>query len=162
MNGQEMLRLIDSIARDRNIDKEVLFRDLEQAMVSAARKHFNAEDTDEFQSEVDRINGQIRVWHNQEEVPLATLGRIPAQTAKQVMIQRFREDEREAIYNEYIDRVGELTTGMARAMRAAPWSCRSAGPRASCPVPSRSPASSISPVNASAASFWTCAMRATR
>ena len=114
MNGQEMLRLVDSISRDRNIDKEALFSDLEQAMVSAARKHFNALDTDEFEAEVDRINGQIRVWHNQEEVPLATLGRIPAQTAKQVMIQRFREDERESIYNEFIDRVGELVTGMAQ------------------------------------------------
>ena len=114
MNGQEMLRLVDSISRDRNIEKESLFRDLEQAMVSAARKHFNALDTDEFHSEIDRMNGQIRVWHNQEEVPLETLGRIPAQTAKQVMIQRFREDERESIYNEFIDRVGELVTGMAQ------------------------------------------------
>lgn len=114
MNGPEMLRLVDSIARDRNIDKEVLFRDLEQAMVSAARKHFNALDTDEFHAEIDRMNGQIRVWHNEEEVPLESLGRIPAQTAKQVMIQRFREDERESIYNEFVDRVGELVTGMAQ------------------------------------------------
>ena len=45
MNNSEMLRLIDSIARDRNVDKEDLFRDIEQAMVSAARKHFNAIDT---------------------------------------------------------------------------------------------------------------------
>ncbi|MFW6076927.1 MAG: transcription termination factor NusA [Hyphomicrobiales bacterium] len=114
MNGPEMLRLVDSISRDRNIDKEVLFQDLEQAMVSAARKHFNALDTDEFHAEIDRMNGQIRVWHNQEEVPLESLGRIPAQTAKQVMIQRFREDERESIYNEFIDRVGDLVTGMAQ------------------------------------------------
>jgi N utilization substance protein A len=114
INNAEMLRLIDSISRDRNVDKESLFADIEQAMVSAARKHFNALDTDEFTSEVDRLTGQIRVWHGDDEIDLAELGRIPAQTAKQVMIQRFREDERASIYNEFIDRVGELTTGMAQ------------------------------------------------
>ena len=114
MNGVEMLRLIDSIARDRNLDKEVLFRDIEQAMVSAARKHFNADDTEGFTSEVDRISGSIRVFRGEEEIPLELLGRIPAQTAKQVMIQRFREDERDSIYNEFIDRVGELTSGVAQ------------------------------------------------
>ena len=55
MNNAEMLRIIDSIARDRNLDKESLFGDIEQAMVSAARKHFNAEDTDEFTAQVDRL-----------------------------------------------------------------------------------------------------------
>ena len=114
INNAEMLRLIDSISRDRNVDKESLFTDIEQAMVSAARKHFNALDTDEFTSEVDRLTGQIRVWRDEEEIALEELGRIPAQTAKQVMIQRFREDERASIYNEFIDRVGELTTGMAQ------------------------------------------------
>src|SRR5690606_15088764 len=43
-----------------------------------------------------------------------SLGRIPAQTAKQVMIQRFREDERQSVFNEFADRVGELVTGMAQ------------------------------------------------
>jgi N utilization substance protein A len=114
MNSAEMLRLIDSISRDRNVDKESLYRDIEQAMVSAARKHFNAVDTEEFTCELDRLTGKIRLWRGQEEIPLESLGRIPAQTAKQVMIQRFREDERQSIYNEFIDRVGELTTGMAQ------------------------------------------------
>ncbi|MEX0654801.1 MAG: transcription termination factor NusA [Phycisphaeraceae bacterium] len=114
INGQEMLRLIDSISRDRNVEKEVLFRDIEQAMVSAARKHFNAVDTEEFTCELDRMTGAIRLWRGEEEISLESLGRIPAQTAKQVMIQRFREDERSSIYNEFIDRVGELTTGMAQ------------------------------------------------
>ena len=114
MNSSEMLRLIDSIARDRNVDKEALFDDIEQAMVSAARKHFSALDTDEFSAEVDRMNGRITVWRGEEEIPLEQLGRIPAQTAKQVMIQRFREDERESIYKEFIDRVGDLVTGMAQ------------------------------------------------
>lgn len=114
MNPGEFLRLIDAISRDRNVEKESLYLDVEQAMVSAARKHFNAVDTEEFSAELDRMTGKIRVWRGDEEIPLESLGRIPAQTAKQVMIQRFREDERNSIYNEYADRVGELVTGMAQ------------------------------------------------
>lgn len=114
MNGSEMLRLVDSISRDRNVDKETLLVDLEQAMVSAARKHFNAVDTEDFTCEIDRLNGEINVWRGEENIDLEDLGRIPAQTAKQVMIQRFREDERASIFDEYIDRVGELVTGMAQ------------------------------------------------
>ncbi len=114
MNNSELLRLIDSISRDRNVEKESLYKDIEQAMVSAARKHFNAVDTEEFTCQLDRLNGTIRLWRGQDELSLESLGRIPAQTAKQVMIQRFREDERSSIYNEFVDRVGELTTGVAQ------------------------------------------------
>ena len=97
--NSETLRILDSIARDRNIDRELLFEDLEQAMISAARKHFNSLDTDEFGCRMDRENGEIQIWRHDENgevemIPLATMGRIPAQTAKQVMIQRFREDEK--------------------------------------------------------------------
>jgi len=114
INTQEMLRLVDAISRDRNVDKESLFTDIEQAMVSAARKHYNAVDTEEFTCELDRLNGKITLWRGEEEIDLAELGRIPAQTAKQVMIQRFREDERSSIFEEFKDRVGELVTGMAQ------------------------------------------------
>ena len=114
INGQEMLRIVDSIARERNVEKESLFHDIEQAMVSAARKHFGAEDTESFRCEVDRFNGAIRIWREEEEIPLATLGRIPAQTAKQAMIQKFSEDERASIFEEFSDRIGEILTGTAQ------------------------------------------------
>ena len=110
---QELLRLLDAIAKERNLDKELLFQDLEQAMVSAARKHFDAEDTEEFQCEVDRFTGRITLWRGEDVVPLEDLGRIPAQTAKQVMIQRFREEERTAVFGEFGGRVGEVVTGAA-------------------------------------------------
>ncbi|MFO0962384.1 MAG: transcription termination factor NusA [Phycisphaerales bacterium] len=113
----ETLRILDSIARDRNIDRELLLLDLEAAMVSALRKHFNSLDTEEFGCEVDRITGKISLWRNdpetgaREEIPLSSLGRIPAQTAKQVMIQKFREDERNSLLEEFGRRQGELVTG---------------------------------------------------
>ena len=60
MNTQEMLRILDSIARDRNIDRAVLVRDLEMAMVSAAKKHFNTLDAEEFACTLDPMTGLLR------------------------------------------------------------------------------------------------------
>lgn len=119
MSNSETLRILDSIARDRNIDRDVLIQDLEQAIVSATRKHFNSLDTDEFGCEMDRLSGKISVWRNlpdgaREDIPMEALGRIPAQTAKQVMIQKFREDERTSLLDEYSRRQGELLTGTAQ------------------------------------------------
>lgn len=117
--NSETLRILDSIARDRNIDRELLIVDLEQAMVSAARKHFNSLDTEEFECKMDRLTGEIEIWRNLEEgevevIPLSSMGRIPAQTAKQVMIQRFREDERNSLLEEFAKRQGEIVTGVAQ------------------------------------------------
>ena len=115
----ETIRILDAIARDRGVERELLLQDLEQAMASACRKHFNSLDLEEFGCQIDPIDGQMTLWRNlvdgtQEEIPLATLGRIPAQTAKQVMIQRFREDERNSIYEEFTKRQGEVVTGVAQ------------------------------------------------
>ncbi len=117
--NSETLRILDSIARDRNIDREILIQDLEQALLSAARKHFNSLDIEEFGCEIDRLNGRISIWRNllegaREEIPLERLGRIPAQTAKQVMIQKFREDERNSLLEEYSKRQGDIVSGTAQ------------------------------------------------
>ena len=114
----ETIRIIDTIARDRNIEREVLINDLEQAMVSAARKHFNSLDTEEFGCSIEPVSGELRLWRNYEdgtieEIPIEELGRIPAQTAKQVLIQRFREDERASILEEFSKRLGDVVTGTA-------------------------------------------------
>ena len=120
----ETLRILDSIARDRNIERELLINDLEQAMISAAKKHFNSLDAEEFGCRMDPLSGEITIWRNHEPdlpggeperevIPLDTLGRIPAQTAKQVMIQRFREDERSSLLDEFSKRQGEIVTGTA-------------------------------------------------
>jgi N utilization substance protein A len=119
----ETLRILDSIARDRNIDRDLLIQDLEQAMISAARKHFNSLDAEEFGCTIDRLNGEITLWRNlfdeaglpidREVISMERLGRIPAQTAKQVMIQKFREDERNSLLEEFSKRQGEIVTGTA-------------------------------------------------
>ena len=116
MNSQEMLRVLDSIARDRNIDKDLLITDLEQAMISAARKYYNSLDTEEFACTVDRLTGVMSITRHGDPLDMTPekFGRIAAQTFKQVMIQKFREDERASVYEEYVKRVGEIVTGTAQ------------------------------------------------
>src|ERR1700748_368165 len=109
--NQELIRIVDGIARDKNIEREQIYTDIEQAIASGLRKQFNTEDTSEFTVQLDRATGVIKALRQGVEVPLAVVGRIGAQTVKQVMIQLIRQDERGSIYEEYKDRVGTIVTG---------------------------------------------------
>ncbi|MCC6422187.1 MAG: transcription termination/antitermination protein NusA [Phycisphaerales bacterium] len=111
MPNPELLRIVDGIARDKNIEREQVYTDVEQAIASALRKQFNTEDATEFTVTLDRGTGDISVSRQGETIPLSKLGRIAAQTAKQVMIQLLRQDERGSIYEEYKDRVATIITG---------------------------------------------------
>ena len=108
--NQELLRIVDNIARDKNIEKESIFVDLEEAMVSAARKHFGEPDS-EILVKIDRSTGKITAIKDGVQIDIKQLGRIPAQTAKQVMIQKIRADERDSIYAEFIQRKGTIISG---------------------------------------------------
>lgn len=116
MNTQEMMRILDSIARDRGIDRSLLISDLEQAMVTACRKFFGTLDAEEFQCQVDPISGEISIFRYGEPLNLRPeeLGRIAAQTFKQVMIQRFRDDERQSLIDEFGGRAGTIVNGVAQ------------------------------------------------
>jgi N utilization substance protein A len=111
MNPQELIRIVDSIARDKNIERDQIYTDIEQAVASGLRKQFNTEDTGEFTVAIDRASGAITAQRQGVEVPLSVVGRIGAQTVKQVMIQLIRQDERDSVYEEYKDRVGTIITG---------------------------------------------------
>ena len=117
--NQELIRIIENIARDKNIDKESIFQDLESAMVSAARKHFGVQHNIEVEVAVhiDRTTGDIRAFKDEVEIDIRQLGRIPAQTAKQVMIQKIKADERDSIFTEYVQRKGEIVNGIAGTVR---------------------------------------------
>lgn len=112
--NQELIRIVDNIARDKNIDKESIFADLEAAMVSAARKHFGVQEIDsEIEVSIDRGSGDITAYKDGEQIDIRKLGRIPAQTAKQVMIQKLKSDERDSIFAEFVQRKGEIINGIA-------------------------------------------------
>src|SRR3984957_9978887 len=109
--NSELIRIVDGIARDKNIEREQIYSNIEQGIASGLRKQFNTEDATEFVVKVDRTSGKISVARQWTEIPLTVVGRIGAQTVKQVIIQLNREDERGSIYEEFKDRVGTIITG---------------------------------------------------
>jgi len=113
MDPSELLRIVDTIHRDKNIDKEIVFQGIEAALVSAAKKRFGEES--EVIVQIDRATGSIAGTHNGVPMsPEEIAERIGAQTAKQVMIQKIREAERDALYDEYDDLKAQLVTGVVQ------------------------------------------------
>ena len=111
MNPSEVLRIVDAIHRDKNIDKEIVFEGIEAALVSAAKKHYGEEA--DIVVNIDREDGSIRATYDGRELDSEeTVGRIGAQTAKQVMIQKIREAERDALHDEYTELIGHMVSGV--------------------------------------------------
>ncbi len=108
--SQEITRIVDNIAHDKNIDRESIFADLEEAMVSAIRKQFG-EPESEITVHIDRSTGEITAFKDKVQIDMKHLGRIPAQTAKQVMIQKIKANERDSIYTEFSKRKGTIVSG---------------------------------------------------
>jgi transcription termination/antitermination protein NusA len=108
MNG-ELLRQVDAIRREKNIDAEIVFQGIEAALVSAAKKHLGAEE--DVVITIDRQSGAITAMLNGRPMEAPTLGRIAAQTAKQVIIQKIREAERASLMEDYGDQIGTIVSG---------------------------------------------------
>jgi N utilization substance protein A len=111
--SQELVRIIDNIARDKNIDRESIFVDLESAMTSAIKKDYSDNAESVVIVSIDRVNGSISASVDGRSIDISTLGRIAAQTAKQVMIQKIKADERTSIFQDYVQRKGEIVGGIA-------------------------------------------------
>lgn len=112
MNPEEVLRIVEQIHLERRIDKETVFQGVEQALAIAARKHSDAGDDATVDVRIDRQTGEINAYR--DNLPLSTeeiAERIGAQTAKQVIIQKIRDAERDAIYDEYFPQVDSVIVG---------------------------------------------------
>lgn len=109
MNG-ELLTIMDSIEREKGISKDVLFEAIESALLSAAKKLLGKHRED-ISVKIDRESGEITIKGGKKEVDSGKFGRIAAQTAKQVIIQKIREAERGIIFDDYHSRVGTIVTG---------------------------------------------------
>ncbi|TWT42506.1 transcription termination factor NusA [Botrimarina hoheduenensis] len=111
MNANEILRIVDAIHRDKNIAQEIVFEGIEAALVSALQKYYGEEAA--ITVAIDRKSGEIDAVCDGEQLDSEeVVGRIGAQTAKQVMIQKIREAERDALYDEYSDMVGQMVSGV--------------------------------------------------
>ncbi|CAG2126769.1 Transcription termination/antitermination protein NusA [Cupriavidus yeoncheonensis] len=145
--SREVLLLVDALAREKNVDKDVVFGALEAALASATKKRFE-EDVD-IRVAIDRETGEhetFRRWlvvpddqglqepdkeillfearddnpsvelddYVEQQIESVEFGRIGAQAAKQVILQRIRDAEREQILNDYLDRGEKIMTGTVK------------------------------------------------
>jgi len=109
MNGADLLRIVDLMHREKNISKEVIFEGIEAAVQLATEKQYG-EDED-IQVSINRDSGEIHAKKGEQVIDPELLGRIAAQSAKQVMIQKIREAECNATFDEYIAMKGDLVHG---------------------------------------------------
>ena len=112
MNPQELLRIVDSLHREKNIDSELVFQAIEAALETAFARVFGEEAVIEVS--ITRDNGVIAASVNGKLLDQEEIGRIGAQTAKQVIIQKVREAERDARMDEFQDQIGQLVTGVVQ------------------------------------------------
>lgn len=109
MNGADLLRIIDAMHREKNIPKEVIFKGIEDAVQLATERHYGGED--DVVVRIDRDSGVIEAKKGTESIAPELLGRIAAQSAKQMMIQKIREAECDAVFGEYAEMKGDLLQG---------------------------------------------------
>ncbi len=138
MTEERLIDVLQYISRERNIPFEMLIEALEAALLTAYKRHFGSE-ANAIVS-VDRQTGEYKVFHRRivaeeitdpklevtpkeagpqyqagdyfdEEVTPKDFGRIAAQTAKQVIVQRIREAERDTVYNKYAAKLNDIVTG---------------------------------------------------
>ena len=144
LNRLELLQVADAVAREKAIEKDIVLAAMEEAIQKAARSRYGAEheihaEIDRKTGEirlwrhmhvVDKVENdavEITVGEAQrrnpeaqagdiisEPLPPIDFGRIAAQTAKQVIVQKVREAERERQYMEYKDRIGEIVNGLVK------------------------------------------------
>ena len=106
----EVLRLVEAIHREKEIDKEIIFQALEAALQSAAKKKYR--NSNDVVISIDRETGEVSAFTKDgEEVAPPDFGRIAAQAAKQLIIQKIREAERDVIYVEFEHKKREIVTG---------------------------------------------------
>lgn len=105
----DLVRIVDSIHRDKNIPKDILFDGIQSALTTAARKHYP--EAADIEVHIDRETGAIDATKDGVKMDPSELGRISAQTAKQVIIQKIREAERDSLFDEFEDQRADLVTG---------------------------------------------------
>ncbi|MCX6816967.1 MAG: transcription termination factor NusA [Candidatus Beckwithbacteria bacterium] len=115
----EFTSALNQICAERGISPQTILETLKAALVAAYRKDFGANEDLDYEVIVDEITGSAKIFEfatakpdKKKEVTPPGFGRIAAQTAKQVILQKIREAEKDAIITEYSDKIGSLVSGM--------------------------------------------------
>jgi N utilization substance protein A len=114
--GVLILELVEKLHDERKIAKEVIFKGIASAIQVATERHFQVEEG-VFVS-IDEATGHIVARHGETEIDPITLGRIAAQSAKQMIIQKIREAESDTVYNEFAGQKGEMIVGQVTRVDA--------------------------------------------
>lgn len=110
MNG-ELLAVLEHMEREKGIKKDILIEAVESALVSAVKKIIEVKPGVEVKVSLDRETGKIKAFAGDEEIKSEGFGRIAASTAKQVIIQKIREAEKDVVFNEFSNKAGEIVSG---------------------------------------------------
>jgi N utilization substance protein A len=109
--SKELLDIIEQIEREKGIKKEILIQAVESALLSAVRRVIDVKPNEELTVKLDPENGQIKAFRNNEEITSVDFGRIAASAARQVIIQKIREAEKDVVFGEFQGKVGEIISG---------------------------------------------------
>lgn len=106
----EFIAVLEHMEREKGVSRTVLLEAVQSALVSAAKKVLPDKEA-EVDVTIDPKTGDISVLSGGKRIESREFGRIAAQTAKQVIIQKIREAERDAIYDEFHTRVNQIVNG---------------------------------------------------
>ncbi len=109
--SKELIAIIEQIEREKGIKKDILVQAVESAVLSAVRKVIDVKPDEELRVELDRSSGDITAFRNEEKITSVDFGRIAASAARQVIIQKIREAEKEVVFDEFQGKVGEIISG---------------------------------------------------
>lgn len=114
MNPAELKAVVEYMESEKGVEREVIIRAIESALQSVGEK--NGTQDDDLRIAIDRKTFERKAYRrlsdgSEIESTAPPLGRIAAQTAKQVIMQKIRNAEKELIFDEYKDRIGEIITG---------------------------------------------------
>lgn len=108
----EFALALNQVANERGVDVEVVLDTVKNAILAAYRKDHTGIEVEEYTAELDPNTGEAHILHNGKDVTPPGFGRIAAQTAKQVILQKIREKEKEAILSDYKHKIGTIVNGM--------------------------------------------------
>lgn len=108
----EFALALNQVSNERGLDPSIVLETVQNAILAAYRKDHPEAELEEFRAELNANTGEAKIFHKDKNVTPPGFGRIAAQTAKQVILQKIREKEKETIMSDFKQRIGTIINGM--------------------------------------------------